>query len=162
VLEFHVEAPQATTSEGLAQGPYLAARVGFESATLRSKDNKSTNEARHPTYFIVHIVHTFCGVSDCILNENITIIIIICVSLDKVSPPFYQVKLSSTADDCLMDLAWNPGPEFSSMFAACLSDGSVCLYEMKNTTLSILASLKGNAQATCRKFLKFSILTYTA
>ena len=34
VLEFHTEAPQATTSEELDQGPYVAGRVGFEPATL--------------------------------------------------------------------------------------------------------------------------------
>src|SRR6218665_1581169 len=36
VSEFHAEAPQATVSEGLAQGPYVAARAGFEPTTLRS------------------------------------------------------------------------------------------------------------------------------
>jgi len=30
VSEFHAEAPQATASEGLAQGAYMAARVGFD------------------------------------------------------------------------------------------------------------------------------------
>ena len=30
----HAEALQATVSEGLAQGPYLAARAGFEPTTL--------------------------------------------------------------------------------------------------------------------------------
>src|SRR6218665_3619991 len=44
VSEFHAEAPQATTSEGLAQGPYVAVRAGFEPATLRTKGAKSTNE----------------------------------------------------------------------------------------------------------------------
>src|SRR6218665_3611747 len=36
VSEFHSEAPQATASEGLAQGPYVAARAGFEPMTLRA------------------------------------------------------------------------------------------------------------------------------
>src|SRR6218665_1633050 len=36
VPEFHAEGPQATASEGLAQGPYVAARAGFEPATLRT------------------------------------------------------------------------------------------------------------------------------
>jgi len=36
VSEFHAEAPQATVSEGLAQGPYVAARAGFEPTTIRS------------------------------------------------------------------------------------------------------------------------------
>ena len=48
VLEFHVEAPQATASEGLAQGPYMAFRAGFESATLRTKGVESTNEPPLP------------------------------------------------------------------------------------------------------------------
>jgi len=30
VLEFHAKAPQATASERLTQGPYVAARVGFK------------------------------------------------------------------------------------------------------------------------------------
>jgi len=36
VSEFHAEAPQATASEVLAQFPYVAARAGFEPATLRA------------------------------------------------------------------------------------------------------------------------------
>ena len=35
--EFHAKVLQATASEGLAQGPYLVARVGFEPTTLRMK-----------------------------------------------------------------------------------------------------------------------------
>ena len=35
VSEFHAEALQATVSEGLAQGLFLAARAGFEPTTLR-------------------------------------------------------------------------------------------------------------------------------
>src|SRR6218665_1278183 len=42
--EFHAEAPQATASEGHAQGPCETARAGFKPATLRSKGDKSTNE----------------------------------------------------------------------------------------------------------------------
>jgi len=37
VSEFHAEAPRAIASEGLAQGPYATARVGFEPATLESQ-----------------------------------------------------------------------------------------------------------------------------
>ena len=37
VSEFHAEAPQATASEGLAQGPYMAAKAGFEPMTLWAK-----------------------------------------------------------------------------------------------------------------------------
>src|SRR6218665_2261412 len=39
----HAEALQATSSEGLAQGPYVAARAEFEPATLPSKGIDSTN-----------------------------------------------------------------------------------------------------------------------
>ena len=48
VSEFHAEAPQATASEGLAQGPYVAARPGFKPATLQTKGAKSTNEPPSP------------------------------------------------------------------------------------------------------------------
>ena len=41
--EFHAKAPQATASEGLAQGPYVAARAGFEPTTLQTKGDESTN-----------------------------------------------------------------------------------------------------------------------
>ena len=49
VSEFHAEAPQATASEGLAQGPYMAAGAGFEPTTLRTKGDESTNEPPRPT-----------------------------------------------------------------------------------------------------------------
>jgi len=50
VSEFHAESPQATASEGLAQGPHVAARAGFLPATLRTKGVESTNEPPRPTY----------------------------------------------------------------------------------------------------------------
>ena len=40
---------QSIVGEELAQGPYVAARVGFEPATLRTKDDESTNEPLSPT-----------------------------------------------------------------------------------------------------------------
>ena len=46
--EFHAEAPQATVSEGFAQGPYVAARVGVEPITLRTKSVDSTNAPLTP------------------------------------------------------------------------------------------------------------------
>src|SRR6218665_62990 len=49
VPKFHAEAPQATASEGFAQGPYVAAKAGFEPTTLGSKGNESTNESPCPT-----------------------------------------------------------------------------------------------------------------
>src|SRR6218665_2769589 len=49
--EFHTEAPQATTSERRFHGPYIyvAATVGCEPATLRTKGAESTNEPPRPT-----------------------------------------------------------------------------------------------------------------
>ena len=44
VSEFHTEAPQATASEGLAQGPYVATGAGFEPTTLLTIGIESTNE----------------------------------------------------------------------------------------------------------------------
>ena len=43
------EALQASVSEGLAQGPYVAARAGFEPEILLSKGIDSTNAPPHPT-----------------------------------------------------------------------------------------------------------------
>ena len=42
------KALQATTSEGLAQGPYGVARVGFEPATLQTQGTELTTELPHP------------------------------------------------------------------------------------------------------------------
>ena len=50
------EAPQATASEVLAQGPYVTARAGFEPATLRTKGFKSTNEPPRPQNIIIIII----------------------------------------------------------------------------------------------------------
>ena len=49
VPEFHAKAPQATASEGLAQGPCVAARAKFEPLTLRTKGAESTNELPFPS-----------------------------------------------------------------------------------------------------------------
>ena len=40
---------QATASEGLAQFPYMAARVGLESATLWTQSTELTTEPPCPT-----------------------------------------------------------------------------------------------------------------
>src|SRR6218665_1484128 len=45
----HAEALQATVSEGLAQGSYVADRARFEPAALRSKGLDSTNAPPRPT-----------------------------------------------------------------------------------------------------------------
>src|SRR6218665_3945414 len=50
VSEFHAKAPQAIASEGIAQGPYVATRTGFEPTTLRSTGIDSTNRPPHPKY----------------------------------------------------------------------------------------------------------------
>ena len=49
VLEFHVEASQATASEELAQGSYVE---GFEPATLRTKGAESINEPLRLVHFL--------------------------------------------------------------------------------------------------------------
>src|SRR6218665_3692518 len=49
VSKFHAEVPQATASEQLAQGPYMAVRAGFKPATLRTKGDESINEPPCPT-----------------------------------------------------------------------------------------------------------------
>jgi len=48
VLEFHAEAPQATSSEGLAKGTCVIARVRFDPTTLRTKGDEFTNEPPRP------------------------------------------------------------------------------------------------------------------
>jgi len=39
---------QSTTSEGLAQGPYVATRVGFEPATFRTEGTEHHNSTTTP------------------------------------------------------------------------------------------------------------------
>jgi len=58
VPEFHAEAPQATVSEGLAQGPYVAARAGVEPMTLRTKGVHSTKAPSMPPLILVRIIFT--------------------------------------------------------------------------------------------------------
>ena len=48
---------QATTSEGLAQGPYVVARVWFEPATLRMQGRELTTEPLRPSYTRLENVH---------------------------------------------------------------------------------------------------------
>src|SRR6218665_2764295 len=49
VSEFHAEAPQATASEALAHGPYVAVKARFKPATLQMKGVESTNGSPCPT-----------------------------------------------------------------------------------------------------------------
>src|SRR6218665_3534001 len=49
IQTIHAEALQAVASEGLAEGPYVAARAGFEPTNLRAKGIDSTNAPPRPT-----------------------------------------------------------------------------------------------------------------
>ena len=51
----HAEALQAPVSEGLAQGPYVATRVGFEPANLRTEGTEHTTKPPRPTYRVTII-----------------------------------------------------------------------------------------------------------
>src|SRR6218665_246662 len=53
VSEFEAEVPQATASEGLAQGPYVAAKTGLKPTTFQTKGVESTNEPPCPTIIII-------------------------------------------------------------------------------------------------------------
>ena len=44
VPKLHAEALLPAASKGLVQGPYMAARAGFEPKTLRTKDDESANK----------------------------------------------------------------------------------------------------------------------
>ena len=62
----NAEVLQATVSEGLAQGPYVVTRAGFEPTTLRSKVIDSTNAASCPTYYEADYVSEF----NCIVKSS--------------------------------------------------------------------------------------------
>ena len=47
---------QATASEGLAQGPYMVARVGFKPTTRWTKGEESTNELPCPQHPFCHSI----------------------------------------------------------------------------------------------------------
>src|SRR6218665_1655602 len=60
VSEFHAEVPQATVSERLAQGPHEAARAGFETTTLWTKGNETTNRPQCLTICFNHTRFKSC------------------------------------------------------------------------------------------------------
>ena len=60
--EFHAKAPQATASEGLAHGPYVAARAGFEPMTLWTNGVESANEPPCPTEVVLQCTLYVCHV----------------------------------------------------------------------------------------------------
>ena len=75
VSEFHAEAPQVTASEGLAQGPNVAAGARFEPTTLRTKGVESTAEPPRFTiiYFLIFIFCAFSfGIILLFIEENET------------------------------------------------------------------------------------------
>jgi len=55
VPDFHAEAPQATVSEGLSQGPYVAAKAGVAPMTLWTKGVDSTKAPPRPTYQHIYL-----------------------------------------------------------------------------------------------------------
>jgi len=59
--EFYAEAPQATASEELAQGPYVAVKAGGEPMTLRTKGVDSTKASPRPLFIVFRysFVHSF-------------------------------------------------------------------------------------------------------
>ena len=75
--EFYAEAPQATTSEGLAQGPYVEASAGFEPAILRMKGDNlpMSHHAQYTLYLLeyesLENVHPFIPVLKCVCLQNI-------------------------------------------------------------------------------------------
>jgi len=64
VPEFHAEAPQATVSEGLAQGPYVEARAGVKPTTLRTIGVNLTIDVKKRlcTFFIIFKKNAFFNV----------------------------------------------------------------------------------------------------
>ena len=61
--EFHAEASQATASEGLAHGPYVAARAGFDPRPFRLKatnlpmDTDNGYTTPHKIYKYIEIIN---------------------------------------------------------------------------------------------------------
>ena len=66
--------------------------------------------------------------------------------------PFKGVRLGTSSEVDLLDLSWNPGPDYPGILATCLSDGSVSLWEVTDN-LKIVASLTPTTNATCCKCL---------
>ena len=64
--------------------------------------------------------------------------------------PFLEVRLSTAPDVRLSDLMWNPGEPYVSLFASCMSDGSVGLWTVKDS-VTVTARLPATAQAACCK-----------
>src|SRR6218665_1716287 len=101
VSEFHAEAPQATESEGLAQGLYVADRAGFEPTTLWTKGDESTSKPPRPAA-VVSTCCCFCfHVSVCVsmpLSLFVSIFVsILCeasLPLSLIPPLWLYISLS--------------------------------------------------------------------
>jgi len=57
----------------------------------------------------------------------------------------------------IIDLAWNPSVELSSVCAVCLADGSVKLWDVKDAGIEMTATLPATTRATCCQFSYHSI-----
>ena|SRR6218665_441983 len=66
----HAEALQATASDGFAQGPSVAARAGFEPATIWSKGIHSTNSSPRPLWRIPKALRCPSVTSNCIFTRH--------------------------------------------------------------------------------------------
>ena len=64
----HAEALQATASEGLAQGPCVSARVGFEPATVRTEDTELTTELPRTTTRMNVCACVCASVCECVIS----------------------------------------------------------------------------------------------
>src|SRR6218665_577062 len=62
---------QATTSEGLAQGPYLATRMGFEPATFRIEGTDNPTEPPRPFINSLSVEYFFLKVKGWLLKTNL-------------------------------------------------------------------------------------------
>ncbi|XP_023241525.1 nuclear pore complex protein 14-like isoform X2 [Centruroides sculpturatus] len=63
-----------------------------------------------------------------------------------IAEPFTSVRLTSTPNVFIRDMIWNP--KVAEMFAVCLSDGTVSVYELHETSLKIVATLPSTIKAT--------------
>src|SRR6218665_3393026 len=89
--EFHPEATQVTASEELAQGPYVAARAGFEPTTLWSKGFDSTKAPPRPTsqniiitIIIIPTINIFTPRTVALIMDITIIVIIIGIIVNTI------------------------------------------------------------------------------
>ena len=140
--EFHAEAPQATVSYGLAQGPYVTARAGVEPTTLRLKAIDSTNApSRHTS--VPHLIRTLS-----LLGPNS--LCFLCLGFFSLQP-FLQHLCLSSASFCslrwleffrLRDYSAQPHRQVISIFnhtsPGQYSSGSTFVLSLSDSLLSYL------------------------